>query len=152
MKQAIDKLNELLMLDHDAVKAYSSAIEHIDIPYVKERLAEFRGDHERHITNLRELIVRLGGEPKDHVDFKGPFIDALTKARSMMGNEQAIKAMKSNEELTNKKYSEALSVGLSSEATEVVRKNYEDEQRHLAFIEQVIQQRIWESAGGGAHP
>lgn len=139
------------MLDNDAVKAYTSAIERIDIPYVKEKLTEFRSDHQRHISDLRALILGLGGKPKDHIDFKGPFIQAMTAARSMMGNEQAIKAMKGNEELTNKKYAEALTAGLSMEAMEIVRKNYEDEQRHLAFINQVIQQRIWESAGGNVH-
>jgi len=151
MKEAIDHLNDLLMLDHDAVRAYTSAIERIDIPYAKEKLTEFRSDHERHIRDLRDCVVKLGGKPKEHPDAKGPFIQAMTAMRSMMGNEQALKAMKGNEELTNKKYSEALSFDLPVEAKEIVRRNREDEARHLAWIEQVISQRIW-AAGTEVHP
>lgn len=150
MTDVAKKLNELLMLDHDAVRAYASAIERISIPIVKERLTEFRGDHQRHIRDLTECINRIGGEPKDRPDFKGPFIQAMTALRSMMGDEQAIKAMKGNEELTNKKYSEALQEDFPADILEVVRRNYQDEVRHLQFINQIIDQRIWESAE--AHP
>lgn len=148
----VHKLNELLMLDNDAVRAYSSAIERITIPYVKERLTEFRADHERHIRDLSDCIRRIGGEPKDRPDFKGPFIQAMTALRSMAGNEQAIKAMKGNEELTNKKYSEALETDLPADVAEIVRRNYQDEVRHLAFINEVIDRRIWESSETEAHP
>lgn len=148
----VHKLNELLMLDNDAVRAYSSAIERITIPYVKERLTEFRGDHERHIRDLNDCIRRLGGEPKDRPDFKGPFIQAMTALRSMAGNEQAIKAMKGNEELTNKKYSEALQTELPVQVVDVVRKNYQDEVKHLAFINECIDRRIWETSETEVHP
>jgi uncharacterized protein (TIGR02284 family) len=148
----IHKLNELLMLDNDAVRAYSSAIDRISIPYVKERLTEFRSDHERHIRDLNEVIRRLGGEPKDRPDFKGPFIQAMTALRSMAGNEQALKAMKGNEELTNKKYGEALAEDLPMDVADIVRRNYQDEVRHLAFINEVIDRRIWESSETEVHP
>jgi uncharacterized protein (TIGR02284 family) len=148
----VHKLNELLMLDNDAVRAYSSAIDRITIPYVKERLTEFRADHQRHIRDLNDCIRRLGGEAKDRPDFKGPFIQAMTALRSMAGNEQAIKAMKGNEELTNKKYSEALEARLPADVEEIVRRNYQDEVRHLAFLNEVIDRRIWESSETSAHP
>ena len=152
MDTVVKKLNELLMLDHDAVRAYTSAIDRISIPMVKERLTEFRSDHERHIRDLTECIYRQGGEAKEHPDFKGPFIQAMTALRSMMGDEQAIKAMKGNEELTNKKYSEALGETFPADILEVVRRNYQDEVRHLAFLNQIIDQRIWESGEAGVHP
>jgi uncharacterized protein (TIGR02284 family) len=152
MKDFVAKLNELLMLDVDAVKAYSVAIERIDIPYVKEKLVEFRSDHQRHITDLKAIIIKLGGKPKEHVDAKGPIMQGVTALRSIMGNEQALKAMKSNEELTNKKYNEALNTPFPADALAIVRRNRDDEARHLAFINGVIEQRIWESAGGEQHP
>jgi hypothetical protein len=76
----------------------------------------------------------------------------MTALRSMMGDEQALKAMKGNEELTNKKYSEALDENLPADVMEVVRRNYQDEVRHLAYINQCIDQRIWESGEAGLHP
>jgi len=148
----VHKLNELLMLDNDAVRAYGSAIERLTLPFVKERLSAFRADHQRHITELNDCIRRLGAEPKDRPDFKGPFIQAMTALRSMAGNEQAIKAMKGNEELTNKKYSEALQAQLPADVEAIVRRNYQDEVRHLAFLNEIIARRIWETSETEVHP
>jgi uncharacterized protein (TIGR02284 family) len=144
-KELVKHLESLAHLDIDAVHAYTSAIDRIDIVEVKQRLTEFRSDHETHISNLSPLIERLGGKvPTRSPDFKGFFIQGFTAIRSMFGNEAALKAMKGNEELTNKTYEKALGVDFPVDILDVVRRNREDERRHLDYINRCIDDRIWD--------
>ena len=64
----IDRLNDLLMLDHDAVDAYQLAIDRITLTDVKNRLREFQADHRRHIVDLKALIEGYGAKAKDRKD------------------------------------------------------------------------------------
>ena len=92
MIDSIDALNNLLMLDHDAVRAYTAAIDRIRVPSLAEKLTTFRTDHERHISDLISEILRLGGLPKSHPDLRGPLLLGVTAFRSLMSDEQALKS------------------------------------------------------------
>lgn len=143
--KAIKILSDLIHLDVDAIHAYDQAIDHIDVVAIKDRIIEFRDDHERHVTDLSAEIRRLGGEPpKRGRDLKGFFLEGFTAVRAATGTEGALKAMHTNEELTNRRYQDALDSGLPAEALDVVRRNREDERRHLAFIDQVLRDKMWE--------
>lgn len=143
----VGHLEALAQLDIDAVHAYTSAIDRIDLVDVKRQLTQFRGDHERHITHLSTLIRSYGGKvPEPTPDVKGFFIQGFTAIRSMMGNEQAIKAMKGNEELTNKKYAEALKLDLPSDVRAVVQANRDDERKHLNYVNRCISSEIWKQS------
>ena len=83
-------------------------------------------------------------------NFKGFFIGGFTSLRSLTGDEGALKAMRSNEELTNKKYREATEEwDLEPSIAGIVANNYEDEKRHLSYIEQAIESRAWEESAAG---
>jgi uncharacterized protein (TIGR02284 family) len=141
----IDKLNDLIALDLDAIDAYESAITRIDTVTVRERLREFQGDHHRHVRDLTEAVMRLGGSPRQRPDIKGFFIKGFTAVTSMMGDESALRAMKSNEELTNRTYKKALAESFSSDVRTLIEKNFADEQRHLAYVEECLRNRVWEA-------
>ena len=146
-KELLKRLESLVQLDIDAVHAYTSAIERIDLTDVKGQLTAFRGDHERHISDLSPLIEQLGGQPpKRTPDFKGFLIQGFTAIKSMIGNESALKAMKSNEELTKKTYEDALKLELPANVMEVVRRNREDERRHLEYVNRCLTDKVWEQA------
>ena len=53
--------------------------------------------------------------------------------------------MRSNELLTNKTYDKARSWDLPADVRELIERNYADEQRHLAYIEQAIENKVWET-------
>jgi rubrerythrin len=143
--KVLSQLKSLVHLDIDAVRAYTSAIDHIDLSDVKEKLVLFRTDHERHIADLSALIREYGEEPpKQTPDLMGYFIHGFTAIRSMTGTEGALKAMKSNEELSNKKYAAALELDLPSEVRDVVELNRDDERRHLEYVEKCIDSKVWE--------
>lgn len=152
-KDIINSLNDLIQLDADAVHAYEQAIERIDVPMIASRLDEFKTDHQRHISELSVAVRDLGGEPVEpSQDFKGFLIEGFTALRSVTGTEGALKAMKSNEELTNRKYEKALEAQLPDDIHELVQRNREDERRHLTYIEQALSERRWETGREAPSP
>lgn len=135
--EIIDELKSLSQIDIDATRAYSQAIDEIDIKIIRDAIEDFRKDHERHIYNLNSFISRLGGTPPEvSPDLKGFLIEGFTMIRSKTGTEGALKAMETNEKLTNKDYRDACSKDFPSDILDVLRSNYEDEQRHLSFIQE----------------
>ena len=144
-KEVVKRLRSLLQLDVDASHAYQQAIDKIDKPSVREQLILFREDHERHIREIAAKLEEMGEKPpKATPDVKGVLIEGFTALRSMTGTHGALKAMKTNEELTNRKYSEALKLDASLEIHSLLEKNYQDEVRHLAFVEECLKNRVWE--------
>jgi len=145
-EKLIDRLNDLLMLDHDAVEAYEQAITRMTSEPCRKKLREYQGDHRRHITDLKDCISRFGARPKDHRDFKGVLIKGITALQAMAGDEMALKAMQTNERLTNRTYQDALDdLSMPEEVREIVGRNRADEARHLEWINQALAQRLWES-------
>lgn len=148
----LNRLNKLLMLDHDAVDAYEQAITRINANSVKTKLREFQADHRRHIDKLNEVIKQYGGTPQNRRDVKGFFIKGMTAIQSMVGDEMALKAMQTNEKLTNSTYQDALDeLSMPEDIGDIVRRNREDERRHLDWINKALNQRVWE-AETAAHP
>jgi uncharacterized protein (TIGR02284 family) len=148
----IEELNELIRYDYDAIGAYEAAINDIQEMSVRDPLIKFRGDHERHVVDLSAIVRRLGGNPVEHPGFKGVVRKTMTKVAGLGGTELTLKAMRSNEEVLNKTYAHHLSLDFPDDIKEVIRRNYGDEQRHLAWVEQALQNRLWESAGAGISP
>lgn len=145
----VEKLNDLIALDRDAVGAYEAAIDRMDVEFLRSQLRTFQADHERHISDLGAVVSRMGGTPRQRPDVKGFFIKGFTAITSMMGTEAALKAMRGNEKLTNNTYQKALNEEWTDEVRQIIERNFRDEQRHLAFIEEQLRTRSWEQA---AHP
>jgi uncharacterized protein (TIGR02284 family) len=142
-RETIETLNDLIQLDMDAVQAYRQAIEACDRELIRSKLTEFRGDHERHIQDLSRQVTALGGEPKQERDFTGYIVEGFTAIVSH-GDHSALLAMRGNEELTNKQYKDALEETLPESARIVVQGNFEDEQRHLAWIKGALDSKLYE--------
>ena len=144
-KDMAQKLASLAQLDIDAAHAYAAAIEKVDMASVKERLEGYREDHERHIKALSTEISRLGETPPDYSpDFKGFFIEGFTSLRSSSGTAGALKAMHTNEKLTNKRYEEASRLDLPAGLKNIIAAAWEDERRHLDYVETAINEKVWE--------
>ncbi|HEX8903423.1 MAG TPA: DUF2383 domain-containing protein, partial [Longimicrobiaceae bacterium] len=61
----IAELNDLLRLDHDAIGAYTIAIENFESVTYRDTLEGFRRDHERHVRELTGLVRAAGGTPAE---------------------------------------------------------------------------------------
>ena len=147
VQKMIKELNDLIQLDIDAIHAYDQAISNIDATFVSQQLEGFKSDHQRHVTEVSDVVRRLGGDPPEFKrDFKGFLIQGMTAIRSATGNEGALKAMQTNEKTTNKNYKQAVEMEFPADILQLLQKNYDDERRHLAWIEDAIQRRVWEGA------
>jgi hypothetical protein len=143
-----EELSALVQLDVDAVVAYDRAISAIGQGEVAAQLGTFRLDHQRHVLELSQAMLDLGlPMPAAQPDVKGALLGGLTGLRARLGTEQALVAMRSNEQLTTSSYARALAKPFPEAILEAVRRGAADEQRHLAWIERAIDGRIWEGAG-----
>lgn len=134
------RLGDLMHVDIDAVEAYNEAIERVTAQELKSRLSAFRDDHQRHISELTEAIMDMGHRPPERkTDMKGKLIEGMTALRSSMGDEQALKAMRQNEMVTNHAYEDALEDHTYPGAVQrILQAGLEDERRHLQWVEQQL--------------
>jgi rubrerythrin len=141
----LDLLGFLLKLEYDAIQAYNQAIGKVDVPNIREQISLFRDDHERHVDKISAMIHSMGEEPPERShDVKGFFLEGFTGISSAAGTESIIQAMETNENLTNQHYDRALQKDLPSEIRTQLEENFENEQRHLQYVEQALTGRIWE--------
>lgn len=137
--EILDKLEKLIQLDVDATHAYDQAIKNVNEQVIKDKLIQFQADHRKHIDLLSAKVLELGGTPPElSSDFKGFIISGFTALRSLTGTKGALEAMETNERLTTSKYEEATKQDFPTDIAAIIRTNYADEQRHLAFIREAI--------------
>lgn len=148
-KDLVKLMCDLIALDFDAIEAYEAAIARLKAPNDRESLTRFMGDHRQHVTDLSALVQEMGEEPPTEGDFKR----VLTKGKVVLGglvdDEAVLKAMKSNEDDTNKAYERATQhQGVPDRVMSVFQKNLGDERRHREWIER----RIEGMKAKSAHP
>lgn len=143
-KEIVKRLSDLAQLDIDAFHAYGQALGSIDDMGIKTNMERYQADHERHYVELSQLIRQYGGTPPEFSrDFKGYLIQGMTSLRSAMGMEGALKAMKTNEELTNRQYSQASRDNrFPMELRPILDRFHGDEKTHLSFIEQTLKRFV----------
>lgn len=146
--KVISELRSLIQLDIDAAHAYRQAIPEIESDEIQNQLGKFLDDHERHVVELGDALRGLGAEaPEYSRSFKGFLISGFTAIRAAMGIESALKAMRTNEKITNKMYSESAKMDFPPAIKELVLRNFEDEKRHLTYVEETLAAKAWKTAG-----
>ncbi len=134
-----EKLHDLIELDYDAIAAYRAAIERIEDTSYKSKLAGFMGDHERHVTELSEIIHKQGGTPPDSGDSRQVLTAGKVKVAGTVGGDEAIlKAMKANETQTNTKYESMVHKKFPAPVHKLLERGLADERRHRAWIESAL--------------
>ena len=138
--QLLAELNDLLQLDHDAVRAYTLAIKALDDPLRRNTLMHFRGDHERHIDNLVRVIQHRGGTPVQlsHIP-SGAFKLAVQAAGNAGGDREVLLAFKANERQVRDKYLRLAGTDLPRDVAELVAHNAADEVKHYAWASEVLE-------------
>ncbi|MCW8193912.1 ferritin-like domain-containing protein [Proteobacteria bacterium 005FR1] len=135
----IEELNRVLNLDYDAIKAYEAAIERLHDPSYQSRLESFKQDHVRHTQNLAAIVSEYGGEPASHADVKSVLTQGKVVIGNIVGDLGVLKAMNSNERVTNGVYEQALSkLASKPDIVRVLKENLTDERRHKDWIEQAL--------------
>jgi len=138
--QLVAQLNDLLQLDHDAVQAYGLAIEGLRNQAHRDTLTRFRGDHERHIRNLTELIEAHGGTPiqLSHIP-TGPMKLAVQAVGNLGGDREVLLAFKSNERQVRDKYRRFADQSHDVDVAEILNRNAADEEKHYTWVSQALE-------------
>ncbi|WP_438006681.1 helix-hairpin-helix domain-containing protein [Sorangium sp. So ce321] len=137
---ALEQIVGLILLDMAAAEAYRVAIGACKTPEIRRQLETFRGDHERH---ARDLSDALGASLPEQRDERGQCIQRYTEL-SAREDRTALVAMRGNEELTNDAYASALASDLPDDVRRMVEANWQDERRHIRWINEEIRTRGWE--------
>lgn len=139
--EVLDGLNDLLQLDHDAVRAYDVAIEKLQDRDHAAQIAGFRADHERHIRDLNEMIAALGGTPVNEPHATGPFKEAMQSLGALAGDKGTLMAWRTNELQVRTKYDNYAkkAVFWPHDVKRLVDVNALDEERHYRWVADVLQ-------------
>ena len=147
-EKMVEALSELIRLDYDAIGEYTTAIADVVEEDIRDPLARFREDHERHVTVLSTLVRDLGGTPPESPDLKGLLRRTMTKVAGLSGTKGTLEAMKSNEGAVAETYSHHLAMAWPPATRRIIESNYADERRHLAWVENTLSLRTWDGPLG----
>jgi rubrerythrin len=130
-----DLVENLLLLEHDAIAAYDQAIKQLTNPDYKRTVSSFRSDHDRHVQELTQLASAAGATPHQQGDIKQMLTTGKIALASIMGDSTILAAMRTNEEDTVTAYERA---SHHAEATQDARRIFErahaDELRHRDWM------------------
>lgn len=146
--ELIAELNDLLALDHDAVQAYSLAIGAISNAEYRDTLAGFRGDHQRHIERLTQLIRNHGGAPVELPHLPTGAFKLAVQALGTLGDDRAVlMTFKANEAQVRDKYRRHAERPHDTGVSAILRGAAADEERHYQWVDEVLQRMGVERGG-----
>jgi rubrerythrin len=130
-------VQNLLQLEHDAIAAYDATLERLKDPAHSGRIAEFRGDHARHVEELKEMAARMDIHVPTEADTKSLLTTGKVAMAKLGGDSAVLSAMKTNEDDTVAAYRHA-SENAEADAgmKRVFERALEDELRHRAYMEE----------------
>jgi len=134
--EILDVLNELLRLDHDAIGSYEIAIEHLVNRGSADQIEAFKGDHERHILRLNELVYEYGGVPANEPNASSPLTQAIQKLAGVGGDEGLLLAWRANEHRLLNRYRRYVrrARGWPEPVRALIDEHAADEERHYAWV------------------
>ena len=140
--RVLAELNDLLQLDHDAVGAYEVAIEALRTPAYQQALRRFKGDHERHIAELTQLITERGGTPVQSPHMPtGLFKLAMQQAGTIGGGDKGVLlAFKANERQVRDKYRRLAESSEDLVIADVLSRGADDEAKHYGWVVTVLEE------------
>jgi bacterioferritin (cytochrome b1) len=134
-------VQNLLILEHDAIAAYESTIQKLEDPASKAKIAEFKADHDSHVVELTRMAGALGTEAPQEGDIKEYLTTGKVALASLIGDKTILKAMSTNEIETKMAYDQASKNEVATmEARTFFQKALADETRHKAWMDQAAAQ------------
>lgn len=128
-------VENLLLLEHDAIAAYDETIARLDNPDWKRQVAEFRGDHDRHVQELARFAGQIGANAPQEGDMKQVLTTGKIKLATLMGDRTILAAMRTNEEDTVTAYERAaMHREAPPEARRIFERAHSDELRHREWM------------------
>jgi rubrerythrin len=130
-----DLVENLLLLEHDAIAAYEQAIGRLDNADYKRIVSSFKADHDRHVQELTRLASTIGATPHQEGGAKQMLTTGKVALASIMGDGAILTAMRTNEEDTVTAYERAARhTEATQEARVMFEKAHADELRHREWM------------------
>ncbi len=127
---------DLIELDYDAAEAYQAAIDRLEDSTSRSKLMEFKADHIRHAQDLGKVLRESGREPPTQGNIKRILTKGKVVIAGLVGDRAILRAMKSNEDDTNRAYERAVNNDVApAQVKDLLRRNLADERRHRQWIE-----------------
>lgn len=134
-----DALYRVIELDFDAIKAYQAAIDRVDDENYREVLERFKEDHQRHVDEFSKYLREQGKKFPSEADVKSILTQGKVMIAGLTTDRAILRAMRSNEEDTNKAYERIVSHPDKPEGLkQVLEKALQDERRHRDWLSQEI--------------
>jgi rubrerythrin len=135
--ETVQHLASLMHLDIDAAEVYDEVLRHVTDEEIAASYRAFKGEHAHHATVLSDIIKDMGEQPPEpREDLMGRLAEIAMGVRSVTGDTGALHAMHAAERYHNSRYAEAQQWIIEDAAVkETLAGFYEEEKRHLAFIE-----------------
>ena len=134
-------IENFILLERDAIAAYDEVVGRLETPSYKAKIAEFREDHLRHLSELEVLAREHGADVPAEGDMKQMLTTGKVQMADMAGGDGAIlRAMSSNETDTVSAYSEGSeNAVVPSAAKPIFARALEDERRHKAWMDEAAE-------------
>jgi rubrerythrin len=147
--EVLDRLRDLIRVDIDAVHAYALFLQHLEDAPNREKISRFCRDHEMHIMELTSMVTSIEDEkaPAFTQQFQGFSTEGF---RSPEGSslEEAIRTMLDNERILSSQYKAVVAIHeMPPEFHMVIERYYKQEQKHLSFLEELLEREEVEKAG-----
>jgi rubrerythrin len=140
-------VNNLIELDFNTIEAYKGAIERVDDVNARRKFASFIEDHQRHIDDLTAFLRDMKHEPAEQGDLKRALAKGKVMIRGLLGAQSLLEALKSIELDTNRAYERAIErAEIPDRLRVLLKKSLVDEQRHLSWILQQLNEGETSSA------
>jgi rubrerythrin len=144
--EIVETLGILMLIDFDAAHAYEEALENTnDSSFVKDSAAHvqltlFRKDHQSHVFTLSERILGMGGNPPPHSnDFRAYIHKDFISPLNVGSSREIFETLQRNEQMVSNMYARALEQDLPEDIKTLLKKHFNDEQKHLGYIESVLE-------------
>jgi rubrerythrin len=130
-----DLVEDLLLLEHDAIAAYEQTIARLSNAAYKQKVASFKSDHDRHVRELTQLASAAGATPHREGDAKQLLTTGKVALASIMGDGAILTAMRTNEEDTVTAYERASRhAEAPPDARQIFERAHADELRHRDWM------------------
>ncbi len=138
-----EALFSLCELDFDALEAYETAISLLENENYKQQLRKFKENHERHIIDLRSILLAKMNKAPHSPSMKQWLTKGKVVLANLVGDEMILKAMLTNEEDTNTAYQRMYQrADKWPEAENILQKGLADENGHKKWLENILKSSI----------
>jgi rubrerythrin len=137
----ISQLNDLLKLDHEAINAYTVAIDRLQNESHADTIRRFRTDHERHIFELTHLVRAHHGVPIELPTVPARAVRPAVQSAGAAGDDVGLlTSIKSNERKSRDKYRAAVLRNVQEDVRAMLQRAADDEARHYGWVTGVLEQ------------